>query len=155
VKKITVLGIGNLLMSDEGVGIHVLNELQKVCPLPHVEYVDGGTGGLQLLEYFTASDLIVLIDAALDGKPLGTVTQLEPRYSKDYPRTLVAHDLGLKDLLDALVLLECTAKVVLFTISIADIATLSLDLSPELETSVAAAAQKICGILRALPPPSR
>ena len=154
-KKIPVLGIGNLLMSDEGVGIHILRKLEMVCPLSHLDYVDGGTGGLQLLEYFTASDLVVIIDAALDGKTIGTVTRLEPCYSSEYPRTLVAHDLGLKDLLDALALLESTSKVVLFTITIADISTLSLDLSPELAATIADAAQKICGYLRALSPPSR
>ncbi len=151
VKKTTVIGIGNLLMGDEGVGIHVLWELEKICPIPHIEYVDGGTGGLQLLEYFTASDLVVLIDATLDGNFLGTVTQQEPRFSKDYPRTLVAHDLGLKDLLDALALLESTAKVVLFTITITDISTVSLVLSPELESAIAAASEKVCAYLKYLP----
>ena len=42
---------------------------------------------------------IILIDATLDSNPTGTIRRLTPRFSKDYPRTLTAHDIGLKELL--------------------------------------------------------
>ncbi len=48
-----------------------------------------------------SADRIILIDAAADGNPLGTVTRTTPRFSRDYPPTLTAHDIGVKDLLDA------------------------------------------------------
>ena len=66
-QKTLVLGLGNILMSDEGVGVHVLRALEQ-HPLPvGVECLDGGTGGFVLLEPMQTADRIVLIDAAADG----------------------------------------------------------------------------------------
>jgi hydrogenase maturation protease len=141
--KITILGIGNLLMGDEGVGIHVIRQLEKELSGEDVDVVDGGTRGLNLLEYFIASDLVVLVDATCDGKPPGTITCQRPSFSSDYPRTLVAHDLGLKDLLDALELLEAKPEIVLFTVSIGMPQNVTLDLSPEIQAAILPASQKI------------
>ena len=66
----------------------------------HVECLDGGTGGFTLLEPLQSAGRIILIDAAADGNPIGTVTRTTPRFSRDYPPTLTAHDIGVKDLLD-------------------------------------------------------
>jgi hydrogenase maturation protease len=148
--RITVLGIGNILMGDEGIGIHILKRLEEICRLPEIQYVDGGTGGLHLLEYFTASDLLVIIDAALDGKAPGTTTQLLPEFSSDYPRTLVSHDIGLKDMLDAVQLIDQKPETVLFTVTIRDPARISMDLSPELQGAVQPAAESICAFLNSL-----
>ncbi len=131
-----ILGIGNLLMGDEGVGVQVVNHLRAHHELPGVEILDGGTGGFHLLEYFQQYPRVILIDATLDGNPPGTITLLKPKFSSDYPPTLSAHDIGLKDLLDALYLLEQQPEIVLFTISIADISRVSVDLSPEIEAAI-------------------
>jgi hydrogenase maturation protease len=149
-KKITVLGIGNLLMGDEGVGVHVVRRLEEMCRLPDIEFVDGGTGGLNLLEYFTDSDLVVIIDAAVDGKAPGTVTRLHPEFSSDYPPTLVSHDIGLKDMLDAVQLLDQKPETILFTLTISDPARISMDLSPEIQRAVQPVADKICTFLKTL-----
>lgn len=148
--KTTVLGIGNILMGDEGIGIHVIKRLEEICRLPEVRFVDGGTGGLNLLEFFTASDLVVIIDAALDGKAPGTTTQLLPKFSSDYPRTLVSHDIGLKDMLDAVQLIDQKPETVLFTVTIRDPARISMDLSSELQSAVQPAAESICAFLNSL-----
>jgi Ni,Fe-hydrogenase maturation factor len=66
----------------------------------NMECLDGGTGGFTLLEPLENADRIILIDAAADGNPIGTVTRTTPRFSRDYPPTLTAHDIGVKDLLD-------------------------------------------------------
>ena len=63
------------------------------------DLVDGGTGGFHLLGFFSDRPWIVLIDAAADGRPPGTVSLIRPRFASDFPRTLSAHDIGLKDLL--------------------------------------------------------
>ena len=65
-----------------------------------MECLDGGTGGFILLEPLQNADRIILIDAAADENPIGTVTRTTPRFSRDYPPTLTAHDIGVKDLLD-------------------------------------------------------
>jgi hydrogenase maturation protease len=149
-RKITVLGLGNLLMGDEGAGIHVIRQLENESADGNVTLVDGGTGGLNLLEYFIGSDLVVIVDASCDGQPPGTITSRKPHFSPDYPKTLVAHDLGLKDLLDALDLLEAKPEVVLFTVSIGMPQKMTVDLSPEIQAAVRPASLKIRDFIRSL-----
>src|ERR1035441_10799791 len=89
-------------MADEGIGVHVVRALEKHTLPAGVECLDGGTGGFILLEPMQNADCVILIDAADDGNPPGTVTRTTPRFSHDYPPTLTAHDISIKDLLDAL-----------------------------------------------------
>ncbi len=145
--KTLILGIGNLLMGDEGVGVHVANYLQTHQVLQEVDIIDGGTGGFHLLEYFQQYPRVILIDATLDGKPPGTISLLKPRFSSDYPPTLSAHDIGLKDLLDALYLLEQQPEIILFTVSINDISRVSMELSPEIKSCVPGVVAAICDYL--------
>ena len=131
-----VLGIGNLLMGDEGIGVHLVRRLERTELPSEVRCMDGGTGSFVLLEPMQQARRIILIDATVDGQPAGTVRRLEPRFSADYPRTLTAHDIGLKDLLDAFHLLGSPAEVVLFAISIAPLHEMGDERSPELAARV-------------------
>ena len=105
-------------MGDEGVGVAVVEHLRGLPSPEGVEYLDGGTGSFTLLGPMREARRIILVDATADGAPPGTVRRLEPRFSRDYPRSLTAHDIGLKDLLDAFYLLGDTPKVTLFAVSI-------------------------------------
>lgn len=134
-RKTVILGIGNTLMGDEGVGVAVIRELEVRIKDPSIRIVDGGTGGFHLLEFFQEFDRVILVDATADGQPAGTVGMLRPRFSSDYPVTLTAHDIGLKDLLDALYLLDVRPEIVLFTVSI----ELPKDLNTELTAPIRAA----------------
>jgi hydrogenase maturation protease len=140
-----VLGIGNLLMGDEGVGVEVARRLAELPLPPDVEVLDGGTGSFVLLEPMPRADRIVLVDAALDSTPPGTVRRLTPRFSREYPRSLTAHDIGLKDLLDAFHLLGEPPEVVLFAVSVQS----PVDPRLELSAPVAAAVPGICRMVRA------
>lgn len=146
--NVLVLGIGNVLMGDEGVGVHVVRHLETLGVPEGVELLDGGTGGFLLLEPMARARRIILIDATLDDKPAGTVSRLTPRFSTDYPRTLTAHDIGLKDLLDTFYLLGHPVDVVLFAISIASLQEIGLDLSPAIAERVALIAQLVLHELR-------
>lgn len=135
-KKTLVLGIGNLLMGDEGIGVHVVNEVAS-RPVPdHVECLDGGTGSFNLLEPMQTAARVVLIDATVDGGSAGSVRVLRPRFSKDYPRTLTAHDIGLKDLIDAFYLLGDEPEVTLFAVSIDQFQDMTTELSEALKAAV-------------------
>ena len=134
--KLLVLGIGNVLMGDEGVGVHVVRHLETSEFPDSVELLDGGTGSFLLLDPMQRARKVILIDATLDENPPGTVRRLTPRYSSDYPRTLAAHDIGLKDLLDAFYLLGHQVDVVLFAVSIAPLQEMGVDLSPALAARV-------------------
>lgn len=129
-EKTLVLGLGNVIMGDEGVGVHVVRALETLTLPANVECLDGGTGGFILLEPLQSAGHIILIDATDDGNPQGTVTRTTPRFSQDYPPTLTAHDIGVKDLLDAFYMQGGEREVVLYAISIDPKQPISLDLSP-------------------------
>ncbi|HEX7730413.1 MAG TPA: hydrogenase maturation protease, partial [Terracidiphilus sp.] len=128
-KSTLVLGLGNTIMGDEGVGVHVVRALEQHTLPEDVECLDGGTGGFILLEPLELASRIVLVDAAADGNPIGTVSRTTPRFSSDYPPTMTAHDIGMKDLLDAFYMRGAQRDVVLYTITIDPRQPISLELS--------------------------
>ncbi len=128
-RSILVLGVGNVLMGDEGVGVHVVRRLEEEgCPAG-VTLVDGGTGGFHLLSYLTDFDPVILVDATLDGRPAGTVSMTEPRYASDFPRALSAHDIGLRDLVESAALLRGLPKIYLITVSVDTLQPMQMTLS--------------------------
>jgi len=146
-----VLGLGNILMADEGVGVHVVRAIEKRTLPPGVECLDGGTGGFILLEPMQQVGRILMIDAAADGNPIGTVTRTVPRFSRDYPPTLTAHDVGIKDLLDLFYMLDGGREVTLYAITIDPYQPISLDLSPVIAAAAAVATGMILSELASLP----
>jgi hydrogenase maturation protease len=149
-KPTLVLGLGNILMSDEGVGVHVVRALEGHTLPAGVECLDGGTGGFILLEPMQQAGRILMIDAAADGNPIGTVTRTVPRFSRDYPPTLTAHDIGIKDLLDLFYMLDGGREVTLYAITIDPQQPISLDLSPVVKEAAKEAVKRILAELRSL-----
>ncbi|VGO17279.1 Hydrogenase 2 maturation protease [Pontiella desulfatans] len=94
-KRIAVVGMGNLLMSDDGVGVHVLHELQK-RGLKGVELIDAGTAVIHTADCLRGADHIVVVDAFKAGRKPGTVYLIsgDDIFENDY--TLSVHSLGLK-----------------------------------------------------------
>lgn len=138
-----MLGIGNVLMGDEGVGVHVVRRLQGIALPGNVECLDGGTGSFLLLDAMQRARRVVLIDATIDGNSPGAVTRLRPRFSSDYPKTLTAHDIGLKDLLDAAYLSSGPLDVTLFAVSIDAPAGVGMELSQAIDKRVPEIAQRV------------
>jgi hydrogenase maturation protease len=138
-----ILGIGNVLMGDEGVGVRVVEALQDAALPRSVKCLDGGTGSFLLLGPMQEARKVILIDAAADGAPAGTVRRLQPRFSTDYPRTLTAHDIGLKDLLDAFYLLGDAPEVVLYAVSIPPLQEMRLQLSTAVAAVVPSVARRV------------
>ena len=103
-KKTLILGVGNLLLKDEGVGIHVIRALEKETLPAHVTLMDGGTGGLHLISWLTGYDHIIMVDATLDSNPPGTVRLICPKYASDYPPLMSAHEIGLRDMIETMIL---------------------------------------------------
>jgi hydrogenase maturation protease len=147
--KTLVLGLGNVLMGDEGIGVHVVRALEQHSLPEGVECLDGGTGGFTLLEPLQHADRIVLIDAAADGNAPGTVTRTTPRFSRDYPPTLTAHDVGVKDLLDVFHMQGGGQEVVLFAITIDPHQPISMSLSGQGAKAANEAVQQILTELEA------
>ncbi len=141
--KTLVLGLGNVIMGDEGIGVHVVRALGQQALPPNVECLDGGTGGFILLEPLQQADRIFLIDATSDDNPIGTVTRTTPKFASDYPPTLTAHDIGIKDLLDAFYMQGGSRDVVLYAITIDPRQPISMELSPAAKRAAAEAVERI------------
>jgi hydrogenase maturation protease len=131
-----VLGIGNVLMGDEGVGVHAVRRLEEEGLPPGVTVLDGGTGGFHLLSCMTDHDPILMIDATMDGQPAGTVSFIEPRYASDFPRTLTAHEIGLRDLIESATLLGQLPRIGLLTVSVDALQPMQMTLSPAVEAAI-------------------
>jgi len=144
--EVLVLGVGNLLVGDEGVGVHALQALQQETWPAHVRLVDGGTGGFHLLELLCDHERVVLLDATRDGAPPGTVAQFRARLPADFPAALGAHDIGLRDLISAAALVGPLPAIDVITVSIAELKPMTLELSP----AVAAALPEVGRRVRAL-----
>lgn len=96
-----VLGLGNPLMGDDGLGLAVLDRLREEWDIPDaVELVDGGTWGMTLLPLIEDADRLVLIDAIRSGAPAGTVVEVEREYLPRYfAHKLSPHQIDLKEVL--------------------------------------------------------
>ncbi|MGZ3944918.1 MAG: hydrogenase maturation protease [Mucilaginibacter sp.] len=134
IKSTLIMGIGNYLMGDEGVGVHLANSILKQSLPDDVDVLDGGTGGFYLLEYFENYDHIILVDATLDGNFPGTIRLIKPRFAQDFPPAMSTHDIGLKDLVSALQILGKMPDIDLFVVSIASIQQQGIELTPEIES---------------------
>lgn len=141
-----VLGVGNVLMGDEGVGVHAVQHLETNPPRD-TTLLDGGTGGFHLLSLFQDYDPVILIDATMDGKEPGTLSLIRPRFASDFPRTLSAHDIGLRDLLESAQLLAPLPELYLITVSIDTLQPMHMDLSPEIAGSLPGIAALVRDIL--------
>lgn len=100
-QPITVLGLGNILLGDEGVGVRVIERLQAEYDLPQdLDVVDGGTAGIDLLPYVKADGVLIIVDAAKVGRGPGSTMKLEgPAVPAFLSAKLSPHQIGLPDLL--------------------------------------------------------
>jgi hydrogenase maturation protease len=149
-KKILILGIGNYLMGDEGIGVQVANKMIHEQLPKGVDVLDGGTGGFHLLEYFEQYPNVILIDATLDQNPPGTIRLIKPKFAKDFPPAMSTHDIGLKDMVSALQLLGTMPIIDLFVVSIESIQQQGIELTPEIEAVVPLIMDKVKELMYSL-----
>jgi hydrogenase maturation protease len=135
-KKTLILGIGNWLMGDEGIGVHVAKKLEEENLFPGIDVLDGGTGGFHLLEYFEKYDHVILVDATLDRNIPGTIRLIKPKFATDFPPAMSTHDIGLKDLITALQLLDRMPEIDLFVVSIASIQQQGIELTETIQKAL-------------------
>ncbi|MDR1833748.1 MAG: hydrogenase maturation protease [Propionibacteriaceae bacterium] len=144
---VTVLGIGNPIMGDDGVGLAVLAELRQLRPDPRVEYSDGGTGGLELLPQVQDAGKLLLLDAVSGDIP-GQVL----RFSGDHlPRLLSSklspHEVGLLDVLSAARLTGKEPEAVEIVGVVPQVVEMRVGLSTAVAAAVAQAAALAAEIL--------
>lgn len=149
-KKVLILGVGNYLMGDEGMGVHFARQLSNELDEERIDVVDGGTGGFALMELFETYPTVILADATLDHNPPGTIRLIQPKFSADFPRAMSTHEIGLKDVVESLILLDKMPKIFLFVVSIEKVQSLSIELSPEIEKSLSGLKSKVIELAKSL-----
>ncbi len=107
--RVLVLGLGNVLLGDDGVGPATLARLERDYRFPpEVRLVDGGTLGLALLDELAQAEQAILVDAVATGEAPGTLVRLQGEAVRDAVRErLSVHQVGVADLLDAARLIGC------------------------------------------------
>lgn len=101
--SVVILGIGNTLLADEGIGIHALRELRRLRPRDSkIELIDGGTLSFNLLPAIEAANSLIVIDAANFGEAPGSFRCVIGDEFDDFlgKSRHTAHEIGLRELLD-------------------------------------------------------
>jgi hydrogenase maturation protease len=144
--EILILGVGNVLLGDEGVGVHTVRRLLEEYDFPpNVRLLDGGTLGLALMGEIEGCDILLVADAVRGGQAPGTVYRLEGtglRSSLGLSDSM--HQMGLED---TLIMCELAGgkrpRAVVFGLEPGNIS----DLNPELSATARAAQPRLCGAI--------
>ncbi|KIM00297.1 Hydrogenase maturation protease [Paramagnetospirillum magnetotacticum MS-1] len=134
--RIVVLGVGNILLSDEGIGVHAVTRLEELYDLPaEIEVIDGGTSGMDCLDQVSEADYLIIADCMRAKKEPGTITRLIGDQIPAFFKTRISpHQVGLSDMLGALNFHGLMPKhIILYGVE-----PLSFDLSMEPTPTVAA-----------------
>lgn len=148
-KRITVLGIGNILMQDEGFGVRVVEELLRHYSFPsNVQVLDGGTLGMELLKFLIGTDGLILIDAVAGDLPPGSVYQFRNDEVKAYFKEKVSmHELGIQDVLAVMDVLEKPAKEIMILGVQPLTVEVGLEMTPTVEQAVYKIIQTVLSVL--------
>ena len=126
-----VLGIGNALLRDEGIGCHVAHALEEI-PLPDVKIVDGGTCS-DVLQFLEDTDKLIIVDAVKGGGTPGQIYRFHlENITLEQKPFLSLHDVGLVDNLMLMQLWHNISEAVIIGVEPGEI-NWGLELSPELQ----------------------
>lgn len=146
---ILLIGLGNLLLGDEGVGVHVLRRLE--CDYrfePAITLVDGGTSGLDLLPLFADHRRILMIDAiALDAPPGNIAVFRDADIRRALSPKLSVHHLGVSDLLALVQLLDYGPTEIVLVGIVPECLELGLELSPAVAAAIPDVIERVGEIL--------
>ena len=145
---VTVLGVGNPIMGDDGVGLELLASVQAAFSDPRVEYVDGGTSGMELLPVIQSARRLLILDA-VSGRTPGEVVELP---GDQIPRLLAAklspHQLGLLDVFAAARLLGTEPDEVTVIGIVPEFVDVQVGLTPAVSASLPEATELAVSVLK-------
>ena len=143
-KKILILGLGNILLGDEGVGVRVAEQLLS-HPLPdEIEVIDGGTAGYELINFFEGKEKVIIVDAVKTNDTPGSVYKLDLSVvQEDETVQLSLHQIGLKNVFKMASLMDLNPEVTLVGIVPKDYQDYNIGLSNEVERAIPLAIQTI------------
>ncbi|MBI2306318.1 MAG: HyaD/HybD family hydrogenase maturation endopeptidase [Rhodocyclales bacterium] len=136
--KVVVLGVGNTLLTDEGIGVRAVEALQERYLLPpEVNVIDGGTAGMELLESLEDADKLIIIDCVRVGQPPASlIRRIDDEVPQFFRTKISPHQLGISDVLAALRLRERFPRhLALIGIQPKDLET-GIELTPEVAATI-------------------
>jgi len=131
--RVVIIGVGNLLLKDEGIGIHAVKALQEINLPEDVKIIDGGTAP-DLIAYTKAGDKLIIIDAAKAGGKPGTIYRFRPQdLAAENGNLVSAHELGVEQNLKLMTLMRNEpSEIVIIGVEPKEIGW-GTELSPELQ----------------------
>ena len=144
VAPVTVLGIGNIILRDEGFGVRAMEYLDEHFRFPpEVQLLDGGTLGPELLHFVTGTEHLLILDAVAGDAPPGTVYRFEDdAVMAHFQEKMSSHEIGIQDVLAWLTITDrAIPNVVVLGMQPYEL-TAGLTLSPEMEATLPAFAQR-------------
>ncbi len=136
--RITVLGVGNILLKDEGVGVRVVERLSERYDFPdNVRVVDGGVLGTRLMGLVADTDVLIVVDAVLNQGDPGTLYRLE---GDQVPRRVLAkqsmHQMDLPEVLALCQAIDVSPQTIVLGVEPQDMTTMDLELTPTIAAKV-------------------
>jgi hydrogenase maturation protease len=135
-KKVLILGIGNIILKDEGIGVRVAQKMQQMILPPDVEVLDGGVKGLDLLYFIEDREKVVVVDAVKAGAPAGTLfrfTDKDLAAKKGVMRS--AHGIDFSDVIAIAGFMGNKPDIVFLGIEPEDLSS-GMELSPLMEKNI-------------------
>ncbi|NCO65334.1 MAG: hypothetical protein COW32_10615 [Candidatus Aquicultor secundus] len=142
--KITVLGIGNTLMGDDGVGAAVVRDLSAEIDEPNVTMIVGETAGMGLVKHFRDSDIVIVVDSIATEAEPGTIFRFNPDEAGVLNlRSNNIHGMGVAYLVTNARLTGANPEVIVFGVQVGDVRPRDSELTPP----VATAARRVCQLV--------
>jgi hydrogenase maturation protease len=136
-KRILILGVGNLLLSDEGVGVHIARKLMEMDFPPEVRVVEGGTDGFGLMHVLLEADRLILVDAVRGGGSPGSIYRFEIEDCPPFPdiyKTSV-HQISILEIINLSGLIGSTPRTTIIGVEPKHLG-MGMDLSPEIKAKI-------------------
>jgi hydrogenase maturation protease len=132
-----VIGVGNLLRTDDGVGIHIIKELNELHP--DVDTVDAAMGSVEILEAMKGYDRVIIVDAIETGAEVGTIFSVNLTQGEDPPIIKYSHGTDLITILrlgHQLYGEEMPKEIILLAIEAQDTTTIGDELTEKVQSAV-------------------
>jgi hydrogenase maturation protease len=136
-KKTVVLGVGNLLLKDEGVGVHVINKMMEMDFPPEVELVEGGVDGLYLMNVVVGTDRLIVIDAVKGGGSPGSIYRFKPEDLVIHTDTskMSVHQIGILEVIRLSTLVGKLPETTIIGVEPKSV-DMGMELTPEIQSKV-------------------
>ncbi len=143
-KNILVLGLGNILLGDEGVGVRVIEQLLSRSLPDEIEVIDGGTAGYELINFFEGKEKVIIVDAVKTDDTPGSVYKMDLSVvQEDETVQLSLHQIGLKNVFKMASMMDLNPEVTLIGIVPKNYQDYKIGLSKEVEKSIPLAIETV------------